>query len=310
MGSESTAVEPAHKGILRDDTIVLRWILGYCGEAQLSNASLPKAPSAWPCVPLTSSPSGSNSQIKRLRFVSIDIDKLEEKDGIIQRFHMGLSFLDAQCLQNLLFETRLPAPDTNLASHVIRSHHWAVGSYKHFTANDIKFLFGKAQAISLSDLEARLRGFVQQAFVLVFHGGKQELSVLQKLNINLGSTFTIDTVKAAQHPLQLSYRYSLQLLLDEFKIPHRQLHTAGNDAHFALRALLMIAVRDAESQLAGKHLPDWVSILKAVAQAPLPPVTLTKREKAAKAKKERQQRLEEQMMEEYKKKKESGHSNQ
>ncbi|KAF4966244.1 hypothetical protein FSARC_6043 [Fusarium sarcochroum] len=274
--TEITAVEPAHKGILRDDTSIIRWIFGYCDKARLSNAS------TWPNVPHTSPPTGANSYIRRLRFLSIDIDRLQEKDGIIQRFQIGVSFLDAQCLQNLLFKHHhMPPPDINLASHIIQSHHWVIEAKQPFKANSYMFLFGKAKAISILELEAQLQKYTQQPFILIVHEGKQELSVLKRLNINLN-------------------RYSLQQLLNEFKIPHRQLHTAGNDAHFTLRALLMISVRDAELQLVGKRLPDWVPVLMAIAQAPLPRVPPKKRERAAMAEAERQRRLEEKTTEEKK----------
>jgi hypothetical protein len=41
----------------------------------------------------------------------------------------------------------------------------------------------------------------------------------------------------------------MEKLLDEFNIPYANLHAAGNDAHFALKALLMIAVRDGQRSL-------------------------------------------------------------
>ncbi|KAK3371754.1 hypothetical protein B0T24DRAFT_630278 [Lasiosphaeria ovina] len=78
-------------------------------------------------------------------------------------------------------------------------------------------------------------------------------------------------VKAAQHPLQLSYRCSLESLLERLDISFRNLHAAGNDAKFVLRALLMLAVRDAERQLNASVLPYWLPTFRAIARAPLPP---------------------------------------
>lgn len=54
----------------------------------------------------------------------------------------------------------------------------------------------------------------------------------------------MDTAKVAQYPLQPSYRYHLERLLSELNIHHAKLHAAGNDAQFAFRSLLMIAVRN------------------------------------------------------------------
>lgn len=53
-----------------------------------------------------------------------------------------------------------------------------------------------------------------QKIVLIVHGGNRELSVLERLDINLTQLYTVDTVKAAQYPLRLSYRYSLRKLLE------------------------------------------------------------------------------------------------
>jgi hypothetical protein len=41
----------------------------------------------------------------------------------------------------------------------------------------------------------------------------------------------------------------MEKLLDEFKIPYANLHAAGNDAHFALKAMLMIVVCDGQRSL-------------------------------------------------------------
>ena len=110
--------------------------------------------------------------------------------------------------------------------------------------------------------------------ILVCHGTDRELKVLRQIDLDLHPLCIIDTVKAAQYPLQLSYRYSLERLLEELKIPFCNLHTAGNDAHFVLRALLMITVRDAELESDPPVLPPWLPTLRAIAHAPWPPTKL------------------------------------
>jgi hypothetical protein len=272
--AEITPVDPAHKGILRDETIMLRWIFGYRSNAQLINGM------SWPDIPQTSVPRGFNSDIKDLGFLSIDVDHFMVENGVIERVEIGLSFLKAQALQNLHGKS---AQGSDLASGVIKSHHLVFGHKKAFSWKNYHFLFGKARPIKTWDVRAVLERLTRKPYVLVVHEGKQELSLLSMLNIKLEPVFIIDTVKAAQFPLQLWYRNSLKQLLEEFEIPYSQLHVAGNDAHLTLRVLLMIAVRDAEIHLAGKRLPDWVPVFKAVAQSPLPPQPPTKRELAAMA---------------------------
>jgi len=93
--AKSTPVEPAHKGILRDETIMLRWIFGYCRNAQLIDGM------SWPDIPQTSVPRGFNSDIKNPGFLSIDVDHFKVENGVIQRVEVGVSYLTAHALQHL-----------------------------------------------------------------------------------------------------------------------------------------------------------------------------------------------------------------
>ncbi|TVY60349.1 hypothetical protein Focb16_v003759 [Fusarium oxysporum f. sp. cubense] len=277
---DSAEGTPDHKGILRDETIMLRWIFGYCHDAKLNNGM------SWPDIPQTSVPRGSFSDIKDLGFLSIDVDHFRVENGEIQRVEVGVSFLKAQSLQLLHGKS---TQGGNLASRLIKSHHWVFGPKKAFHGRSQHFLFGNARPVKITDLGLELKRFTRKPYVLVVHGGRQEFSLLERLNIKLEPVFILDTVKAAQFPLQLWYRYNLKQLLDEFQIPYSHLHIAGNDAHLTLRVLLMIAVRDAEIHLSGKRLPDWIPIFKVVAQSPLPPRPPTKREIAAMAEAETEQ---------------------
>lgn len=98
--------------------------------------------------------------------------------------------------------------------------------------------------------------------------------------------FTIDTIKAARYPLQAFYDYTLRKLLEDFSIPFtgEHLHVAGNDAHFTLRVLVMIAVSDVRREL--EEAPAWVPVFEAIAQAPLPQMPLKRAQRAAIKKRE------------------------
>ncbi|KAH7127676.1 hypothetical protein EDB81DRAFT_729892 [Dactylonectria macrodidyma] len=278
------AVILAHKRILRDETLMLRWIFGFCGEAHLSEPSTP-----WPRVPSTASLLHANPNIKHISFVSIKINKLEEQDEVIERFRIGFSIVDTQSLQNLL--SGLPNQELDQSSRVIQSHHWIVRGPQEQKLGDNTFPFGDRRVVLLSDFEAQMkRELSGQHLALVFQDGKPERAILHRLNINLNPLFTIDTVNAAQHPLQLSYRYSLGEFLRGFQIPYEGLPTSGNYAHFILRALLMIVVSDVERQLSGMPIPDWAPALKTIAQAPPPPRPLNEEEIAAKLRREMRQR--------------------
>lgn len=255
MKSNEISAIPPNTGLLRDETLILRWLFGYQDSVSLpSGVQQPQFPSK--------NPNG-------VRFLSIDIDSLQEDDGGIQNLHMGLSVLDSESLGTSVTSSTGVATE----KQGIESHHYIVGNPKFSRNKANKFLFGNPKAIPLSGLKDQLQLFTSNRdIVLIFHGGHRELWALKALDIHLNPLYTIDTVKAAQHPLQLSYRCSLEKLLLELEIPFTALHNAGNDAHFVLRAFLMLAIRDAQRELtlAPDALPDKLLKSKAIAQAPLP----------------------------------------
>lgn len=102
---------------------------------------------------------------------------------------------------------------------------------------------------------------------MVCHGGNEDLEIFQKLDVGCQACCIVDTVKAAQFLQQLHYRYSLEKLLDSLDIPYANLHAAGNDAQFKLRAVLLIVVKDVQRQYGDTN--DSLSrVLEAIARAP------------------------------------------
>lgn len=102
---------------------------------------------------------------------------------------------------------------------------------------------------SLPEIASQILALTQgRDYVLLAHGTNEDVKVLNNMDGRIvgNACYILDTVKVAQHILQLYYRYSLETLLDSLGITtyHYRLHAAGNDAVFALRALLMLAVRD------------------------------------------------------------------
>jgi hypothetical protein len=255
MESNETSAMPPHTGLLRDETLVLRWLFGFQDSNSLpSGVQQPLIPSKDP---------------DSIRFLSIDIDSLQEHDTIIQNLHVGISVLDFKSLNTPVASTT----SLDTAKQPIESHHYIVGNPKFARNKANKFLFGHLETISLSGLKDQLQLLtLDRNIILIFHGGHRELWALKALNIHPNPLYTIDTIKAAQYPLQLSYRCSLEKLLLELEIPFTALHNAGNDAHFVLRAVLMLAVRDAQRELAlaPDALPQKLLNSRAIAQAPQP----------------------------------------
>lgn len=256
---DSTAAllhRPPHTGLLRDEILFLRMLMGYNENASCSSN----------CV--YSAGQLPNTKMKDVVFLGLDVDAIQMHEDVIQQVHIGISILDSRSLHDL-------ATDTSTAkqgSDVIESHHFVIGSPKFGRRKSKRFLFKPFETISLSELKTKIQTLLlHRDAVLVAHGSDRELWVLESLDMDLHPLCTIDTVKAAQHPLQLFYRYSLEKLLDTLSIPFKDLHIAGNDAHFVIRALLMIAVKDAELHLEASELPPWLPTFKHIAQAPLMP---------------------------------------
>ncbi|KPM40269.1 hypothetical protein AK830_g6287 [Neonectria ditissima] len=154
--------------------------------------------------------------MKRATLLSVNIGAVEERDQVIQQFHIGISILETEWLESALD----PFPDPKSAASMIQSSYYVVGSPDYRISTAEMSIFGKIQPITLADLKEKLEAITAPGNgILVLHDSKRGLSLLERLDIYLNPLFTIDTVKAAQHPLRLSYRYSLAKMLEELEIP-------------------------------------------------------------------------------------------
>lgn len=99
--------------------------------------------------------------------------------------------------------------------------------------------------------------------------GANDIKFLSMFGIGTEACYIIDTTKAAQNPLGLSSICSVATLLDTFQIPYANLHSAGNDAYFTLKAMLMIAVVDAE--ILNESNTAIITTLRSIWQAKHPP---------------------------------------
>ena len=257
---------PAHTGILREETVALRQLLGYGRPTEASlRLGVPEIGTSLP-----------GSSMKDVLFVGLDIDTIQGYEVIVpdQQMHVGISILDTRRLNDLLAS---PTREEELSA-AIESYQWTVGtSGKYCRRADNRFLFGQSKPVaSTSGLKPELEPLVEgRDTVLVCHSTICDLKMLRNLDINLRPLYAMDTNKVAQYPLQLHYRYSLEKLLDTLEIPYASLHAAGNDARFCLQALLMLAVKDAEKGEPGAANESLFRLLKGIAQAPRPPTPPT-----------------------------------
>lgn len=255
------AETPAHKGILREETVALRQLLGYGRSTKASlRLNVPELGTNLP-----------GSSMRNVLLVGLDVDTFQGYDELIpdQQLHVGISILDTRRLHKLLISS---SSEGELTA-AIDSYQLTIGSSRYCRRARNNFLFGQSKlAASIYELKSELEHLVEgRDSILVFHGADSDLKMLRHLNIDLRPLYIIDTNKAAQYPLQLWYRYGLEKLLDVLEIPYALLHAAGNDARFCLQALLMLAVKDAEMCQPGAAADNaLLRLLEGISQAQRP----------------------------------------
>ncbi|KAF7537235.1 hypothetical protein G7054_g3915 [Neopestalotiopsis clavispora] len=275
---------PPHTGLFRHETAILRELFGF---AEGDTSSIPVNQLG----DIKLGEGLSSTSIKDVVFVAIDVGSLQGFEEIVpdQQLHLGVSILSTRALRGLILA---PSP-TEVIANVIQSYQFIVGGSKYSRRAGRKFLFGESESIPLFDVKSRVESIIPSGDIItVFHGGQYDVKALNLFQIDLHPICVIDTVKAAQHPLHLHYRLSLENLLNKLTIPNTNLRSAGNDAHFTLRALLMLVVIDAERQ--GVTSKDSLfRALRGVAQAPRPPTRqeIEKVERSARLRVKRESKL-------------------
>lgn len=250
------------KSPLRDEILAIRQLFGYPDTCQLSSAHGTSSLGA--TLP--------NSSMKDVLLIGIDVDTYQGYEHLPSdpQLHIGVSVLDTRVLHHLIQE----GLDSARQADALESYQFVVGDSKYCKTASRKFMFGKSQSVPLGEVKAQVESLVCRRgrdTILVFHGDHSDRKALSNLNIQLQPLYVIDNVKAAQYPLGLPYRLGLEAMLDTFGIPYADLHAAGNDAHYALRALLMIAVTDGEKMgLEPTASKDLFSTLDAIARSARP----------------------------------------
>lgn len=151
------------------------------------------------------------------------------------------------------------------------------------------FLFGESKRILRRDIPELLKEAISMKsqspirtpgrVVLVGHHISAEIDIMEKLGINLldPNLFSIegivDTSRIATG-LDLPFSEDLPSLgkvLELSQVPFHKsyLHNAGNDAHFTLRALLMLTAMALEKMELGELQKDRISRLQSIALDPI-----------------------------------------
>jgi hypothetical protein len=148
-----------------------------------------------------------------------------------------------------------------------------------------RFLFGESERMLRRNLLQYLKDTIsmkspagaRSKVVLVGHQISAELDIMQEIGINLRDQelYSIEGILntstiTRELGLPFSKLPSLGTILKFLGIPFRNrcLHNAGNDAHFTLRALLMLAAMSFERKLEDSQTAR-ISDLKSIALSPV-----------------------------------------
>lgn len=254
---------PPHTGTLRPATVALRHILGYSDYSLNHPLALDDA---------NFGAKFDGSLLTDILFVAVDIDtgslqSYRVLDNKMQ-YSIGISVLDTRKIQPNHTQSA-----NEYHRHAIESFQFTIGQGEYSNRARGRFLFGETKDIVFSELKAEFDSIIQgREYVLVFHGATEDMRVLTQLNIGLDASYIFDTIPAAQFPLQLHFQPSSERLLHLLGIPFHDLHAAGNDAHFLLRALVMIAVYDSRAQhiVPSKAVLQVLVKLEEIARYPIP----------------------------------------
>ncbi|PMD21492.1 hypothetical protein NA56DRAFT_127805 [Hyaloscypha hepaticicola] len=204
-------------------------------------------------------------------FSSVDFENLEgirshaHCTGLYRRTHaqVGVSILDTKSLS-----ASIPPQEA------INSFNFVIGrSSSTHRRVEKKFLFGETQRIRLPGIVSSLEQLLDRDrnLVLVGHRIARDHTLLKVLGFDLETSVfgVLDTGDLAQYIFG-GPKLRLRSLLTELKCPFDNLHCAGNDAHFALRALLLLAVQSYLGFDVDDVARDRLKMLQAIGLAPLP----------------------------------------
>lgn len=130
---------------------------------------------------------------------------------------------------------------------IISTFNFVTGPSRYFNSAAIKFLFGETTQISYSEIVPKIESCIPRTrpTILVGHDIANDLRVLQHLHFDLPKSIIgiIDTMAITSQVFSSQLRWSLRTVLEELQCAYDNLHSAGNDAHFTLRCLLLLVSR-------------------------------------------------------------------
>ncbi|KAF4437708.1 QDE-2-interacting [Fusarium acutatum] len=213
------------------------------------------------------------SNMRDIRLICVDTDKARNLSKGLEgatSFHMGVAILDTRDLRDVIQNGfKLDNP-----SDLIRTYQFAV---QDRVPKVDRFCFGDTEAISREDLKRRFVEWQQGRDVIgVAYSLHGDLALLKEFEIFLSAICWIDLALAQYIPLQNATAPSLAVVMNRLRIRYAgRLHEPGNDAHFAMRTLLGLAVLDFWREWThwGNGLgaiPRWYGLATKIVRADIP----------------------------------------
>lgn len=208
----------------------------------------------------------AGDELADVLLIAIDFEGGEEaKHGFARHRNceFGVATLDTRDLQAYLnLQTQGQATDLPRIS----TWNYTTGDVYRYRRALHSFRFGISEPISIYDIAEKIRKHVQildletgkpRHLILVGQGIIREMQVVRALQVSVKESLQsvlayLNTQLMLEQVLQLPKGQSMSMprLVQELEIPHEEhdFHTAGNDAEFTLRAMLLLAVRNHEEQ--------------------------------------------------------------
>ena len=248
----------------------------------------------------------SHPDLEDVVLVAIDFEyfqNIKEDLSLNLECQAGLAILDTR---NILD----PEP-------VISTQNFATGQHQYCARASKMFHFGKSITTRQQDMLENINSLIPQSrnIILVGHNILQDLRALKALGFDFEVfpvgvldtellvreviPFWTGTLGELDIPLLVrkvipSWTGTLGELLTELNCPYGSLHSAGNDAHFTLRALILLAVRDCKTRTDAEY-EERLDVLERIAYASIPacvdPAVVIERKKKLSKKREAKLRI-------------------
>ncbi|KAJ3561605.1 hypothetical protein NPX13_g8880 [Xylaria arbuscula] len=127
----------------------------------------------------------------------------------------------------------------------IKTLNYISGSKQYIKKVSEKCLFAETLVVKPANFLKTIQQIIPQdqnrRVIIISHGAQNELTLLQALGYKFSKNmYVFDTFLVAKEAF--GYGYSLSELLRRVRCPYDNLHNAGNDAYFTLRASLILAL--------------------------------------------------------------------